>query len=105
MSFEDNVSVRIANYIGTSGHLQEMCPSSVSTVENNSVRLGHLTVHLRTHTRDKSFKCEHCGNFFCKNSGLLRHIRTHTGDKPFKCELCGKRTTEAHQDLYKKQAK
>ena len=35
-----NGSVRIADYKGTSGHLQETSHSSVSTVENVSVRIA-----------------------------------------------------------------
>ncbi|KYM94374.1 hypothetical protein ALC62_14989, partial [Cyphomyrmex costatus] len=38
-------------------------------------------------------KCKKCEKEFKKTSHLLVHIRTHNKEKPFKCDVCGIRFT------------
>lgn len=48
-----------------------------------------LDVHKKRHDeRNKKHKCSDCGKAFFSDSKLQEHIRTHTKEKPFKCPLC-----------------
>uniref|UniRef100_A0A8D0DQI3 Uncharacterized protein n=1 Tax=Salvator merianae TaxID=96440 RepID=A0A8D0DQI3_SALMN len=49
-----------------------------------------LTVHQRTNTGEKLYKCMECGKSFSTKGTLMMHQRTHTGEKPYTCTECGK---------------
>uniref|UniRef100_A0AAQ6IUV0 C2H2-type domain-containing protein n=1 Tax=Anabas testudineus TaxID=64144 RepID=A0AAQ6IUV0_ANATE len=49
---------------------------------------GHLQIHVKCHTGEKTSACPFCGKKFSKNSNLTTHLRVHTGEKPFTCSVC-----------------
>lgn len=49
-----------------------------------------LRQHMRTHTKEKPYKCKFCSRAFSMSGNLKRHIMTHTGERPHICQDCGK---------------
>lgn len=47
--------------------------------------------HLQTHTKNRPFHCQVCGNSFAEEAVLKQHMRIHSGEKPFECKTCGKK--------------
>ena len=49
---------------------------------------GNLKMHLKTHGGTKPTKCNQCDYASSYASALKTHMRTHNGEKPFICKQC-----------------
>jgi uncharacterized Zn-finger protein len=46
------------------------------------------SIHERTHSGEKPYKCNHCAQTFDQSGNCKSHELTHTGEKPHKCTHC-----------------
>lgn len=94
-----------ASYIPEGSQKENInCPVCKKTYKRSS-----LSLHMRTHTGVKPYKCSVCGKEFTVKCNYLAHQWIHTGvrDRPYKCKLCEKsfhrqRFLEAHVRSHKK---
>ena len=53
-----------------------------------------MSSHIKTHTREKIFKCNFCAKAFSLKYDLSGHMKSHTGEKPFIYNFCDKSFTQ-----------
>ncbi|XP_076435766.1 uncharacterized protein LOC143275500 [Babylonia areolata] len=57
-------------------------------------RVGNLNRHRLMHTGDKPFQCQQCPSRFANRYRLAEHERRHEGLKPFRCDVCNNQFTD-----------
>lgn len=65
---------------------------------------AHMSTHVQTHTNHK-YECEQCGAILKSKLGFYQHMRLHTGERPYRCEHCGQTFAASSRRSYHIQTK
>ena len=72
----------------------ELLPLAGKTHTNKAIiNESNLLWHMKTHTNEKSCKCDQCKKDFTQAIYIAKHVTTHSGEKPYICIQCDKRFT------------
>ncbi len=84
---------RFHNGNSTSSFLCEVCDRSFKTST-------HRKTHIeRDHMKIRKYKCEFCDKGFYAQHDLGTHLRVHTGERPYGCDHCPKKFIHSSHKL------
>ncbi|XP_068241557.1 zinc finger protein 236-like isoform X1 [Palaemon carinicauda] len=87
---DENEVRKYAVLVKTSGDTKwHVCVNKDCTKEFK--KPSDLVRHIRTHTKDKPFKCTKCYRAFALKNTLMSHMKTHIPEKEHTCPDCNKK--------------
>ncbi|KAJ0184283.1 hypothetical protein K1T71_000706 [Dendrolimus kikuchii] len=66
---------------------------------NRTKYLDHTKYYHEGKKKEKNKLCYICGRGFAIKRTLINHIRTHSGERPYQCQHCGNRFVQKHAML------
>ncbi|XP_071052275.1 zinc finger protein ZFP2-like [Onthophagus taurus] len=82
----------------------DMCNKKFTQKRYLTQHISNIHMGIKKKRPPKNLKCEYCGRIFTSDNLLTLHLRTHTGERPYKCDECEKSFAQASSLRTHKQA-